>query len=78
VRRLDVPSLLRAIDGSEGLRRYLETRDPEAMKLVAVFRKRMGDRCNYVKAALERIWYQEVTRGSGDIEPHLRAANYPS
>lgn len=72
-----MPSLLRAIDSNEGLRLYLEARAPEAMKALKVFRKRMGDKCNYVKATLQVIWMQEVSRGSGDIEQHLRAAGYP-
>lgn len=74
--KLDVPSFLQAVDRNEGLRLYLEKRSPDAMRMVKTFRKRMGDDCNYVRAAVKAIWYQEVTRGSGDIEPHLRSAGY--
>lgn len=77
MRNFVVPHLLRAIDSNEGLRLYLEKRAPDAMDIVRVFRKRMGDSCTYVRVALQAIWTQEVTRGSGDIEHHLRAAGYP-
>jgi hypothetical protein len=76
--KFDGPALLKAIDRSEPLRRELERRAPEAMKTMGVFRKRMGDKCNYVRASLQVIWCQEVIHGSGDIQPHLRAAGYPS
>ena len=72
-----MPSFLRAIDGNEGLRVYLEGRATDAMKTMTVFRNRMGDSCTYVRVSLQAIWMQEVLHGTGDIEPHLRAAGYP-
>lgn len=54
----------------------LETRHPEAMRMAASFRKRVGDNCNYVRVALQTVWWDEWEKNGDSFAQHLRSAGY--
>jgi len=54
----------------------LEGRHPEAMRIAASFRKRVGDNCNYVRVALQTVWWDEWEKNRESFSQHLRSAGY--
>lgn len=74
---IDRRAFLRAVDGTPSLRAFLEQNHGQELHYITSFRKRIGDNCNYVLAALKKIWYDAWERHPDVFQQHLRSAGYP-